>query len=38
MKLNKVSRNTASKELMDMVKKGLLKQIGRGRGSYYELA
>jgi len=35
--LNKVSRITATRELMDMVKKKILKQEGRGRGSHFTL-
>lgn len=35
--INKVSRITASRELMDLVKIGILKQKGRGRGSYFIL-
>lgn len=35
-KLNKVSRPTASRDLIDLVSKGILKQIGTaGRGVYY---
>ncbi len=37
MELNSVSRNTASNELMKLVEKGILKQTGKGRGSYYEV-
>ena len=33
--LNKVSRITATRELMDMVRKKILKQEGRGRGSRF---
>lgn len=33
--LNKVSRITATRELMDMVKKKILKQEGKGRGSRF---
>lgn len=31
----KVSRNTATNDLSDLVEKGLVKRIGTGRGSYY---
>ena len=30
-----VSRNTATNDLSDLVEKGLVKRVGRGRGSYY---
>jgi len=30
-----VSRNTATNDLSDLVEKGLIKRVGRGRGSYY---
>ena len=30
-----ISRNTATNDLSDLVEKGLIKRIGRGRGSYY---
>lgn len=33
--LNKVSRITATRDLMDMVRKKILKQEGRGRGSRF---
>jgi len=35
--LNKVSRITASRELMGLVKLGIMKQTGAGRGSYFTL-
>ncbi|MCK4614360.1 MAG: Fic family protein [Thermoplasmata archaeon] len=35
--VNDVSRNTATNDLMDLVKKGILHRSGTGRGSYYEL-
>jgi ATP-dependent DNA helicase RecG len=31
----KISRNTATNDLSDLVEKGLIKRVGRGRGSYY---
>ena len=34
-KMFKISRNTATNDLSDLVEKGLIKRIGRGRGSYY---
>jgi len=30
-----ISRNTATNDLSDLVEKGLIKRVGRGRGSYY---
>jgi ATP-dependent DNA helicase RecG len=35
VELNKVSRITATRELMDMVREKKLKQEGRGRGSHF---
>lgn len=35
VKLFKVSRNTASNDLTELVNKGLIKRIGKGRGSCY---
>ncbi|MCK4492103.1 MAG: hypothetical protein KAU03_05730 [Candidatus Altiarchaeales archaeon] len=35
--INKTSRETAKRELSDLVKKGILKQIGSGRGTFYQL-
>jgi len=31
----KISRNTATNDLTELIKKGLIKRVGRGRGSYY---
>ena len=34
-KVFKISRNTATNDLTELIKKGLIKRVGRGRGSYY---
>jgi len=34
-KMFKISRNTATNDLSNLVEKGLIKRVGRGRGSYY---
>ena len=34
-KLFEISRNTATNDLTELVEKGLIKRVGRGRGSYY---
>jgi predicted HTH transcriptional regulator len=34
-KLFDISRNTATTDLSNLVEKGLIKRVGRGRGSYY---
>ncbi len=34
-KMFKISRNTATNDLTELVEKGLIKRVGRGRGSYY---
>ena len=34
-KMFEISRNTATNDLSDLVEKGLIKRVGRGRGSYY---
>lgn len=36
--LTSISRNTATNDLQALVEKGILKQVGRGRGVYYESA
>jgi ATP-dependent DNA helicase RecG len=36
-KLVGVSRRTATRDLVELVEKGILRQIGKGRGSYFEL-
>lgn len=38
IRLTGVSRATATRDLTDLVQKGVLRQQGRGRGSFYELA
>jgi len=35
--INKISRNTATNDLRDLMIKKIIRQIGAGRGSYYEL-
>jgi ATP-dependent DNA helicase RecG len=37
VQLTGVSRNWATKELKELVEKGVLKQVGRGKGSRYQL-
>jgi len=34
-KMFEISRNTATNDLTELVEKGLIKRVGRGRGSYY---
>jgi len=34
-KMFKISRNTATNDLSGLIRKGLIKRVGRGRGSYY---
>ena len=34
-KMFEISRNTTTNDLSDLIEKGLIKRIGRGRGSYY---
>jgi len=34
-KMFEISRNTATNDLSNLVEKGLIKRVGRGRGSYY---
>jgi ATP-dependent DNA helicase RecG len=34
-KMFKISRNTVTNDLSNLVEKGLIKRVGRGRGSYY---
>ena len=34
-KMFEISRNTATNDLSDLIEKGLIKRVGRGRGSYY---
>jgi len=34
-KMFDISRNTATNDLSNLVEKGLIKRVGRGRGSYY---
>lgn len=34
-KMFEISRNTTTNDLSDLIEKGLIKRVGRGRGSYY---
>ena len=38
VRLVNVSRRTATRDLMTLVEKGLLRQMGKGKGSYFEFA